>query len=52
MKGKAAEVNRTGKMPVDYTQRDRGKERVMHKEHKEHISWKDRLRKEREGYNK
>ena len=47
---KGAEVNRAGKVPVNYSLRDKAKEKVMFKEYKEHISWKDRLRKEREGY--
>jgi|LauGreDrversion4_2_1035121.scaffolds.fasta_scaffold698069_1 hypothetical protein len=38
------------KAHVDYTQRNRGNERIMHKENQEHMVWKDRLRKEKQGF--
>ncbi len=36
---------------VDYSQRDRSAETKMFKENLTHLVWKDRLRKEREGFN-
>ena len=41
-----------GSGQVDYSRRDRSVEKNMFKENTQHLVWKDRLRKEREGFNK
>lgn len=40
------------KIKVDYTQRHREPEKLMQRENRDLMIWKDRLRKEREGFSK
>jgi hypothetical protein len=62
MKGKTPKVSAvpakeqakttTNRSPIDYTRRDRNFERMMIRENRDHHIWKEKLRKEKNGFHK